>query len=157
MGFKETIHRNVDQTSWPGKIPVTYRYTYGLAGERFFRAIKDEGVLLATRSPRANKIYCPPAVFCEETFDELTEWLELPGVGTLESFTICHEDSRGARQEPVVMGAIRIDGADTTFIHRVGGCDPEAVFVGMRVQVKFLPAEERKGHIDDIEFFEPTV
>ncbi len=35
-------------TAWVGNLPVTNRYTYGLAGERFFRAIKDEGKIFGT-------------------------------------------------------------------------------------------------------------
>ena len=27
--------------SWQGELPVTNRYTYGLAGEKFFRALKS--------------------------------------------------------------------------------------------------------------------
>jgi len=156
MGFKETLHRNVDQTSWPGQIPVHYRYLYGLAGEKFFRGLKDEGKFYATVSPEASKVYCPPTLFCEETFEALTDWIELPPVGTVESFTLCYEDSDGAEQAPVAIAAIQLEGADTVFLHRVIGIDPEAVYIGMRVQAKFLPKKQRRGHLDDIAGFEPV-
>ena len=35
--------------AWHGDLPVTSRYTFGLAGERFYRAIKDEGKLFGTK------------------------------------------------------------------------------------------------------------
>ena len=155
MGFKETLHRNVDQTSWPGQIPVHYRYLYGVAGETFFRGIKDEGKLYATVSTEAAKVYCPPALYCEESFEALTDWVEVPSVGTVQSFTVCFENHKGEEQPPVAIAAIQLDGADTVFLHRVIGCDPEAVYIGMRVAAKFLPKKQRKGHLDDIAGFEP--
>lgn len=155
MGFKETIHKNVDQTSWHGAIPVHYRYTYGLAGERFFKGIKEEGKFYGTVSPAANKVYCPPAIFCEESYEALDQWVELPDVGTVESYTVCFQDYTGAEQEPVVVAAVRLDGADTVFVHRLG-CDPDLAYIGMRVKAKFLPKAKRVGHLNDVECFEPT-
>jgi hypothetical protein len=34
--------------AWMGNLPVTSRYTFGLAGEKFFRAIKDDAKILGT-------------------------------------------------------------------------------------------------------------
>ena len=34
--------------AWEGSLPVPSRYTYGLAGERFFRALKDDGAILGS-------------------------------------------------------------------------------------------------------------
>ncbi|HUV28583.1 MAG TPA: hypothetical protein VMW34_14580, partial [Anaerolineales bacterium] len=33
---------NNSPSAWRDEMPVTNRYTFGVAGERFFRAIKDE-------------------------------------------------------------------------------------------------------------------
>ena len=35
-------------TAWIGDLPVVSRYTAGMAGERFFRAIKDDGKILGS-------------------------------------------------------------------------------------------------------------
>ena len=35
--------------AWQGDLPVTSRYTFGVAGERFYRAIMEEGKLLGTK------------------------------------------------------------------------------------------------------------
>ena len=34
---------------WHGNLPVTSRYTYGLAGEKFFRTMKVDGKIMGTR------------------------------------------------------------------------------------------------------------
>ena len=52
-------------TSWLGDLPVANRYTYGLAGEKFFRALKDEGKILGTYCPHCDQTYVPAAAFCE--------------------------------------------------------------------------------------------
>ena len=38
--------------AWYGNLPVTSRYTFGIAGEKFFRMIKDEGKIMGTRCPK---------------------------------------------------------------------------------------------------------
>ena len=45
--------------AWHGDLPVTSRYTAGLAGERFFRAIKDEGRILGTLCTECDITYVP--------------------------------------------------------------------------------------------------
>jgi uncharacterized OB-fold protein len=49
------LHRDPNApASWKGELPVTNRYTYGLAGEKFFRTLKDEGRILGTHCPHCD-------------------------------------------------------------------------------------------------------
>ena len=46
-------------SAWSGTLPVTNRYTLGLAGERFFRAFKDEGRIYGTYCQECDVTYVP--------------------------------------------------------------------------------------------------
>ena len=50
--------------AWRGNLPVTSRYTYGMAGEKFFRAMKDDGKILGTYCPKCERTYVPASIFC---------------------------------------------------------------------------------------------
>ena len=138
---------------WPGSIPVSHRYTAGLAGERFFRVLAERGVFLATRCARCSVVSCPPAAFCERCLGPVEEELEVGPSATLESFTVVRIGFDGAPLvAPVVVGLIRLDGADTCLVHRVAG-DPAALSVGMGVEAVLREPAARIGSLDDVEHF----
>jgi uncharacterized OB-fold protein len=140
---------------WPGSIPVSHRYTAGLAGERFFRALADRGAFLATRCQRCSVVYCPASAFCERCLGAIEEELDVGPAGTLESFTVVRIGFDGDELvTPVVVGLIRLDGADTCLVHRVVG-DPGGLSVGMAVEAVLRDRGARTGSIDDVEHFQP--
>lgn len=144
---------------WPGTIPIAHRYTAGLAGERFFRALADRGVFLGTRCRGCGIVYCPAAAFCErclDALDALDAEVEVGPAGTLVSFTSVRIGLDGEHlAEPVVVGLIRLDGADGCLVHRVaaGAAGPT---VGMRLEPVLRPLDERTGSLDDVEHFRPV-
>ncbi len=132
-----------------GEIPIKSLYTSGLAGEKFFSVLK-EGKLVATQCKKCNLIYCPARLFCESCFNKLDDYVTLPGTGILSSFTKCSYDLDARElKEPFLIGLVRLDGASTSFVHRLNVKKPT---VGMRVRIVF--EKERKGSILDIKFFE---
>jgi uncharacterized OB-fold protein len=142
---------------WPGSIPVSHRYTAGVAGERFFRALAERGVFLATRCARCSVVYCPATMFCERCLGALAldEALEVGPAGTLGSFTAVRIGFDGERlATPVVVGIIRLDGADTCLVHRVAA-DPAELSVGMPVEAVLRDPAARTGCLDDVEHFLP--
>lgn len=140
--------------SWVGNLPVTNRYTFGLAGERFFRAIKDEGRILGTHCPKCNHTYVPAVSFCERCLSELTDWIDVGTVGEVHTFTLLYENYDGSRREtPEIVAFIRF--GDGGLIHRLGEADPNAIEIGIQVQAVFKPQSERKGSILDILYFKP--
>ena len=54
-----------------GDIPVHHRYTLGVAGGRFFRAMRDERCLLASRCSNCREAFLPPKLYCERCFEEI--------------------------------------------------------------------------------------
>jgi uncharacterized OB-fold protein len=140
--------------AWFGDLPVTSRYTFGLAGERFFRAIKDKGKIMGTYCPKCDHTYVPGVIFCERCLGELSEWVDVGTSGEVHTFTLLYENYDGTpRTEPELIALIAFE--DGGIIHRLGAVDPEDVEIGMRVQAVFKPADERTGSIMDIEYFEP--
>jgi uncharacterized OB-fold protein len=141
--------------AWPGELPVENRYTFGLAGERFFQAIKERGQFLGTRCPQCQRIYCPAAIFCERCFHELDDWIELDPVGEVETYTILSVDEKGkSLSKPMIIAFIRIE--DGGIIHRLGEVDANEIFFGMPVEAVLKPLAERQGSILDILYFKPA-
>jgi uncharacterized OB-fold protein len=135
-------------------MPVTSRYTFGLAGERFFRAIKEEGRILGTRCHRCQRTYVPATMFCERCLAELDEWVDVGTVGVVHTYTLLHVRPDGTcRETPEVVAFIRL--GDGGLLHRLGEVEPDAVAIGMRVQAVFKSAPEREGSILDIVCFRP--
>jgi uncharacterized OB-fold protein len=137
---------------WEGDLPVRHRYTPGVAGDAFFTALRDRGVLLGSRCEACSYTYVPARMFCERCFAELSADAEVGPGGTLVSFTIAFRDVEGEPlEEPVTIGLVRLDGADAVLLHRVLDPRDEPLEIGERVEV--VLAAERVGSILDVEGF----
>ena len=140
--------------AWQGELPVTSRYTYGLAGERFFRAIKDEGRILGSVCPKCQITYVPARAFCERCLGELDEWVDAGAQGEVYTFTVLHVAYDGSPLEtPEIVAFISL--GDGGLVHRLGEVEAEDVFIGLLVEAVFKPQEERLGSITDILYFRP--
>jgi hypothetical protein len=138
-----------------GNLPVTSRYTFGLAGERFFRAIKDEGRILGTRCPHCQVTYVPAVAFCERCLAELDEWVDVGVTGEVHTFTLLYMNYDGSpRDTPEVIAFVRL--GDGGLVHRLGGVEPSEVEIDMIVEAVFKPKAERTGSILDIAYFRPA-
>lgn len=157
MGLTEKTADNRHLTGFPGRIPINYLYTFGLAGEEFFRSLKDKGRLLSAECPSCGTVYLPSRIFCEKCMVDLEKAKPAASTGEVYTFAICHEGLDGAPlKEPEVIAAIAIDGTDGVMTHYVRGIDPSLVHIGMRVEMVLKPAKKRVGNIFDIECFKPT-
>lgn len=138
-----------------GTMPVTSRYTAGLAGERFFRAIKDEGRILGAHCEACGVTYVPGRVFCERCLRELTDWVDVGTRGEVFAFTLLYENVDGTPKEaPELVAFVRI--ADGGLMHWLGEIAPEDVTIGMPVEAVFKSKADRKGSILDILYFRPV-
>lgn len=154
MFEKVTDPRRVHR--WPGSMPVSHRYTAGVAGERFFRALRERGVFLATRCAECGVTYCPARAFCERCLAALHDEIEVGPGGVLESFTVVYRGMDGEPlAEPAVLGLVRLDGADTCLVHRVAEGDEAALEIGQPVEAVLRPEAERTGGLGDILHFRP--
>ncbi len=142
---------------WDVDMSVDYVYTSGIAGERFFTALRDEGRILATRCPACKVSYLPPRMFCERCFTELTDYADVGLEGKVRSFTVARLDRRSqVLPQPQVYAFVTFPGiAAGGLIHRLLVA-PEDAKVGMNVRVRLRPKERRTGTILDIEGFGPS-
>ena len=141
--------------AWQGDLPVKSRYTFGLAGERFYRAIKDEGKLFGTRCDKCDRTYVPATLFCERCMHELDTWIDVGIIGEVYTYTLLFEDLDGKRKEkPEIVAFIRF--GDGGLVHRLGEVDKDKVAIGMRVEAVFKDKADREGSIQDISHFRPV-
>ncbi|MGD8814317.1 MAG: Zn-ribbon domain-containing OB-fold protein [Anaerolineales bacterium] len=141
--------------AWHGELPIVSRYTAGLGGERFFRALKDEGKLLGSRCETCDISYLPGRQFCERCLEELTEWFDAGLRGEVHTFTLLHLNLDGSEKEaPDLVAFIRF--GDGGIVHRLGEIEPEEIEIGMVVVAKLKPKTKREGSILDIEYFKPV-
>jgi hypothetical protein len=140
-----------DSARIEGDFPVHFRYTAGIAGEKFLREIKDNGRLVAARCENCQLDYLPPRIFCERCMSKLETYVEVENAGIVQSFTVCTQDSMGKPlPEPVNVVLVRFPSTYGGLIHKVNG----EVCVGDRVRAVFKPTASRTGSILDILYFE---
>lgn len=158
MSFFGKSSKSTEIRHWPGHMEVDhFHYTAGLAGELFFRALRDEGKLLGSRCQACGIAYLPPRIYCERCFAKLDEFVDVGLRGQVRTFTIARIDKEGHRLEPPEVRALISFGEDVTdLLHLLGEVEPEDVYIGMEVEPVLKPPEEREGKITDILYFRPV-
>ena len=136
---------------------VDYIYTSGIAGEVFFKALRDEGRILAVHCPTCNVNQLPPRLFCERCFTELRDYVDVPSEGRVAAVTVARVGRSGRPlAEPEAFAFVTFKGIQVGgLIHRLL-VPPEAARVGIAVRARLKPREARTGTIRDIEGFEPA-
>jgi len=159
MTILERITRNTDNRYWnPGveAFPVKNRYTAGVAGQRFFEKIKENGKIFGSKCQTCSLTYVPARIYCERCFSRLREkdWVDVGSAGSIYSFTVVHKTKSGEKKETLsLIVAVKI--ADGLLIHRLGEYRYEEVRIGMPVEAVFKPKAERQGGLGDIKYFKP--
>ncbi len=140
---------------WDIDMSVDYIYTTGIAGERFFAALRDEGRILAVHCPVCKTNQLPPRPFCETCFTELTEYVDVPPEGRVAAVTVARMDARGKPlPTPQAFAFVTFKGITRGgLIHRLL-VSPESARVGMVVRPRLKPKDARAGNLLDIEGFE---
>ncbi len=157
MTFLERTTDSRRLRHWDVDMSVDYIYTSGIAGERFFCALRDEGRILASHCPACKANYLPPRMFCERCFAELTDTVDVSKEGKVLSFTVARVDRRSQPlPQPLVYAFVTFRGVERGgLVHRLL-VSPDRAKIGMAVRVRIRPREQRTGTILDIEGFEPS-
>jgi len=141
-------------TKIPGELSVSFRYTPGVGNTAFFEALRDRGVFLGSRCDDCAVTYVPARIFCERCLAELEPGEECGPDGELVSWTVARVDVDDRRlDQPVTYGLVRLDGADTVFLHRLIDVDDPPEIGG---RLRAVLAEDRTGSIFDVEGFVPA-
>ena len=137
-------------------ISLTIQHTASHEESAYLRAIA-EGTLLGARTGKNGKVYFPPHGADPATGLPTTDFVELPGKGTVTTFAIINIPFQGQRIKPPYVAAyVLLDGADIPFLHLVADIHAHEVRMGMRVEAVWKPREEWGFGIDNIEYFRPT-
>jgi len=98
-------------------------------------------VLLGTKEASSDYTYATPRGHGMYDGKE-TQWVELPQEGRVHAFTVCYFGSEEFLPEtPFVLALIEFEGADTLFLTRLLGTDPDDAgldWIGMKVKARFL-------------------
>lgn len=138
-----------------GKIQISYEWSLGKAGERFFTELMDHKKVMGTKCRQCGRVLVPPRIFCEECFVEDMEWMEVSPKGSLVTFGDSYFSTEGKKlDEPWMLGIVKLDGCDGGLIHFIGETRPEEVHIGMPMEIVFK--EKREGNILDIKYFRPV-
>ena len=125
-----------------GVFPVGLRDPYADDSTQPFWDAALEGRLVASKCTACGTFVLPPQPRCFNCQGTSFEWEQLPGTGTIYSFTVVRHALNPALQEvvPYVSGVIDLDGtqgAGARMIANIVDCDPESVAIGDKVRVRF--------------------
>jgi len=123
-------------------IRMEYRYTPGTATSQFLRAMK-EGRFEGRRCPSCKKVYFPPRGGCSMCGVEFAETVPIQNTGTIATYTVVNVNFANRTVDlPYVVAEVKFDGADVTTSLLLKGVGVDEVRQGMRVEAKWIPAEE---------------
>jgi hypothetical protein len=146
---------NQELTNWKGEIPLQFLYTTGIAGEKFFKTLKEKGKILSTRCEACKITYVPARMFCEKCFGPLDNYRELPNRAVLYSWTKTSIDMDGrALAKPQLVGIMEFEGGGR-MVHKLSEIDESKIAIGMPLEPVFKEKSKRAGSILDILHFRP--
>lgn len=143
-------------------IHLPYKWFLGPTFTRFFEEFKNKKIM-GTKCPKCSRVLVPARRFCPRCYEDTKEWVQVSDQGTLKTWSLINFTFAGqTTAPPYITALIDLDGANNSITHLVGGIDmsdiekvKERIKIGMKVKAKWR--NERKGHILDIEYFEPLL
>jgi uncharacterized OB-fold protein len=134
------------------ELGFTYTRTPGPIIGKFLAALKQQR-LYGIRG-RDGRVLFPPTEYDPLTGEDLRDYAPVGEAGTVVAWTwVSIPRSHHLLREPFAWALIKLDGADTPFLHMVVSESGTDLHPGTRVRVRW--AEERRGAITDIAWFEP--
>jgi uncharacterized protein len=114
------------------------------AENRFFWTSGADGKLRFMRCQECATFIHPPRPVCRKCLSERVAPETVPGTGTIDTFTINHQEWRPGLEVPYAIARVAIDGAPGVYLTtNIVGCPVEAVEIGDRVRARF----EQHGEI----------
>jgi uncharacterized protein len=125
-----------------GTFPISMKSHYADHRTQPFWDAALENRLVAPKCTKCDTFVLPPQPFCFECQNDQFTWTELPGTGTIYTFTVVRHPLSPALADvvPYVSGVIELDGtqgAGARLLANIVDCDPDTVKVGDKVQIVF--------------------
>jgi uncharacterized OB-fold protein len=103
-----------------------------------------DGKLRMPKCDSCGTFVIPPKPYCFECLGQQFTWVDLPGTGTIYTFTVVRHPLHPGLADvvPYVSGIIEMDGtqgAGARLMGNIVNCDPNTVKVGDKVEVVFEP------------------
>lgn len=133
-----------DNPTFDGRIELPYTLTTGKAAATFLAELANKQ-LVGSRCATCREVAVPSNDFCAACGESLSELVVVAPTGEVTGFT---ETPAG------LLGTIRLDGADTDFVHKLLDVGLDALAIGDRVEARW--AAEPQGNVMDIEGFAPS-
>lgn len=136
-------------------LSLQFRFRHSLGKcSRFFLELERRR-LMATRCPRCGTVWMPPRPACGNDL-AVTEWLELPGRGTLAAATECaYTLTTGGGRDHLVLGYVSLEGASTLLLQQIRNYgDARRLVAGLPVRAVWT--EEPVDHPMELFWFEPV-
>jgi uncharacterized protein len=131
---------------------LPYKRSVGPVVGEFLTALRD-GRFVGVRTG-AGRVVCPPFEYDPDTGEPLSDFVDVSDEGTVVAAAWVAEPLRyHVHHEPYAFALVRLDGADTAFVHTVLA-PQDQVRPGLRVKAKWR--DERVGHINDVLAFVPA-
>ncbi len=108
---------------------------------RFFWDGVAAGTLLIQRCARCRRLQHPPGPMCPSCHGFEMEAIEASGRGAIHSFVVVHHPPVPPFSYPNVIVLVELD-EGTRLVSRLVGVDPDAVTIGMRVEVGFETVDD---------------
>lgn len=154
---KNILEEEKDVYVKTGIVAPEYNFWVGLVMDKFYDGLENKK-FIGSKCSKCGKVFLPPRKTCGDCFAKAAEeFVELPETGIVKNFTVANYNvnERKARKlkDPIIVGLVQVDGADTAIITKILNITPDEIKEGMRVKVVW--ADKIKGHPKDIKGFEP--
>ncbi|MCI4368848.1 MAG: Zn-ribbon domain-containing OB-fold protein [Thermoplasmata archaeon] len=123
------------------RYPYSITYIHSYAEDSPFFLGLAEGRLMGSRCTKkgCRFVYATPRGHCM-VCGGATQWLEMPKVGRVHSWTTCHYGSEAFLKEtPYNLALIEFDGAGSLLLVRLKQATEQEIYVGMPVEARFDP------------------
>lgn len=132
----------------------TYKFRIeGVGLNRMLSGLKD-AKLFGVKCNKCGTVYLPGSFYCRKCHITVDEVVEVSDHGEVMTYTVGYADVRGnPLQEPRIAPMVKFDGCDAWIMGVLQDVKPEDVHVGMRVKITW--ADERKGSLQDMQYFVP--
>jgi uncharacterized OB-fold protein len=133
---------------------LRYSNSAGPLRSKFLLYLRDHNKITGTKCADCGRVYVPARSTCITCFRNMEDLIEVSDEGTLQTFTIVYKrEPVHPTGVPFAYGIIRLDGASTGLVHRLGEVEFNKIRIGMRVKAVY--ADSPKGDINDIKYFKP--
>ncbi len=139
---------------------AAFSWSTGFLMQKFIKELANRRIL-AAKCPGCGYTYVPPRSRCGKCYAKIEEknLITLSGKGNLLSYTTAYVklDGQGNFQDlekPEIIGAIKLENADSTVFMPLEGIKPQDITEGLKVKIQWR--EETKGELSDIRCFIPA-